>query len=310
MFFEQTANWQDAGTRLVDEIESRYAADGLTRDRFGLVLIEEAPEGARGFAHRGDWRCYPCSLVKAFHLVHALHEVEKGRLAPHAELDRALHDMIAWSSNTATNYVIDLVTGTTGNTLLDDADLSSWIDRREALNRFFAQRGWPEFQGCNITQKLMDDTRYGREAQYAGAEGENLNALTPLASARLFYEIFAGDIPLGPAARERTQSILQREREGPKSESLHYQVDDFLGGGTPKEVAIWSKAGKNSWTGDPRASYFKHDLIRIDMPEGNPLIAALMTQGKTVCADKTDVFPELGRLIFDTILRQVQQSRL
>ncbi len=308
MFFEQTEIWQHVGTRLVDEFESRYGEDGLTRDRFGLVLVEEAPGGARGFAHRGDWRCYPCSLVKAFHLVHTLHALEKGQLQPHAELDRALHDMIAWSSNTATNYVIDLVTGTTGNTLLDDADLAAWIDRREALNRFFSGLEWSEFQACNITQKLMDDTRYGREAQYAGAEGENLNALTPLASARLFYEIFAGDIPLGPAARERAQNTLSRERVGAKSESLHYQVDDFLGGGTPKDVAIWSKAGKNSWTGDPRASYFKHDLIRIAMPEGNPLIAALMTQGKTVCEDKPDVFPELGKLIFDTVLAQVQQG--
>lgn len=301
MFYEQTEAWQNLGSRLVDEIEARYAADGLTRDRFGLVLVEERRGGPQGFAHRGDWHCYPCSLVKAFHLVHALHALEHGRLDAHEELDRAMHDMIAWSSNTATNYVIDLLTGTTGDTLLAPAELAAWVERREELNCFFQRLSWPEFGRCNITQKLMDDIRYGREAQYAGVGGENLNALTPLASARLFYEIFAGSIPLNTGSRQRVQDILKRDRSGPKTESPHYQVDDFLGGGIPKDAQIWSKAGRNSWTGDPRASYFKHDLIRVIPPQGVPIIATLMTQGKTVCEDKPGVFPELGKLIYDMV---------
>lgn len=301
MFFEQTNAWHALGSRIVDEVETRYGRDGLTRDKFGLVIIEETAARPQGFSHRGDWRCYPCSLVKVFHLVHALHALEGGRLHAHDELDRAMHDMIAWSSNTATNYVIDLLTGTTGDTLLDPADLAAWIDRRDELNRFFQRLAWPEFEHCNITQKLMDDMRYGREAQYAGLDGRNLNALTPLAAARLFHELFAGDIPLGVKTRQRAQDILMRDREGQKSKSPHYQVEDFLGGGAPKDAKIWSKAGKNSWTGDPHASYFKHDLIRVVPPSGNPFILALMTQGKTVCEDKPDVFPDVAKLIFDLV---------
>lgn len=306
MFFKQTNAWHDVGSQLVDEIEKRHAQDGLTRDKFGLVIVEEHAEGPQGFSHRGNWRCYPCSLVKAFHLVHVLHALEEGRLKAHQDLDRAMHDMIAWSSNTATNYVIDLLTETTGDTRLAPADLASWIERREALNRFFLRLDWPEFAGCNITQKLMDDMRYGREAQYAGPNGQNLNALTPLAAARLFYEIFAGDVPLSGEARKCAQDILMRERDGPKSESPHYQVEDFLGGGTPKDTQIWSKAGKNSWTGDPNASYFKHDLIRIVQPDGAPLILTLMTQGKIICEDKPEVFPALGKLIFDMASKRLR----
>lgn len=304
MFFEQTEAWHDLGSRIVDEVESRYGADGLTRDKFGLVIVEEDAQRPKGFSHRGDWRCYPCSVVKVFHLVHALHALEAGRIEAHEDLDRAMHDMIAWSSNTATNYIIDLLTGTTGNTLLDPAELAVWIEQREELNRFFQRFGWPEFEQCNITQKLMDDTRYGREAQYAGADGRNLNVLTPIASVKLFHALFAGDIPLSVEARQRAQDILMRERHGPKTDNPHYQVDDFLGGGMPKTMQIWSKAGKNSWTGDPRASYFKHDLIRITPPAGAPFIIALMTQGKTVCEDKPNVFPELGKLFHDMITRE------
>lgn len=301
MFFEQTNAWDDLGSRLVEEIESRYAEDGLTRDKFGLVMVDEHAERPQGFSHRGDWRCYPCSLVKAFHLVHVLHALEQGKLDAHEDLDRAMYDMIAWSSNTATNYVIDLLSETTGNTLLTPAELAIWIQRRETLNRFFQRLDWPEFANCNITQKLMDDTRYGREAQYAGADGRYLNALTPLASVRLFYEIFAGSVPLSDKGRKRAQKILMREREGLKSESPSYQVEDFLGGGAPKEAKLWSKAGRNSWTGDPRASYYKHDLLRIVPPQGGALIVALMTQGKTVCEDKPDIFPKLGKMIYEAV---------
>ncbi|MFC3612824.1 hypothetical protein ACFORG_03540 [Lutimaribacter marinistellae] len=303
MFFEQTNAMSAMGNEIVGILENRYASDGLTRDTFGLVIVEESPEGPSGFAYRGEWQCYPCSLVKAFHLAHALHALEAGRIERHDELDRAMHDMIAFSSNTATNYVIDLLTGTTGDTLLPPPELAAWIDRREELNRFFQRLGWSEWADCNITQKLMDDTRYGREAQFAGADGRNLNALTPIASARLFFELFASALPLGRAARLQATATLLRERSGPKSQDPHYQVDDFLGGGIPKDVPIWSKAGMNGWTGDERASYFKHDLIRFHVPGKAPVIVAFMTQGKTLCEDKPDIFPEIGKAMFETIER-------
>src|SRR5690606_28832670 len=129
----------------------------------------------------------------------------------------------------------------------------------------------PDFAQCNISQKLMDDARYGREAQYAGPGGEYLNALTPLAAARLFFEIFAGEVPLSDASRHRAQAILLRDRNSAEAKLPHFQVDTFLGGGIPAEARLWSKAGQNSWTGAERASYYKHDLIRVDLPGAAPV---------------------------------------
>lgn len=172
MFFTTTGRWAALGARTLASLSDRFGPAGLRPETFGLVMLQPGSSGRpEGFSHRGDWRCYPCSLVKSFHLIHALSALETGAITPHAELDRALADMITWSSNTATNYVIDVLTGTTGDTLLPPADLADWIDRREGLNRFFRSLGWPEFATCNITQKLMDDRRYGREAQYAGSDG-------------------------------------------------------------------------------------------------------------------------------------------
>jgi hypothetical protein len=304
MFYQFNADWSGRCESITARLLDQFGNQGLTADNFGFVALRENGFGEipDGFAYRGEWRCYPCSLVKAFHLVHALNAIDRGVVTDHEELSRAMRDMILWSSNTGTNYVIDVITGTTGDTLLDNPEFDSWRQKREGLNRFFRELGWPEFEACNITQKLMDDIRYGREAQYAGRSGDYLNALTPLASARLFHEIFSGAVPLSDASRARTQKILLRDRESPEAKQPHFQVNDFLGGGAPAEALIWSKAGQNSWTGDPRASYYKHDLIRIAVPDKPAIIVCLMTQGKGICEDHPKAFPEMGKMLCDMLL--------
>ena len=304
MFFKSNADWTGRCESIKARLLEQFSDQGLTPDNFGFVALRENGfgEAPDGFSYRGNWRCYPCSLVKAFHLVHVLSAIDAGRVEDHEELSRAMRDMILWSTNTGTNYVIDVVTGTTGDTLLEGESFDAWRDKREALNRFFRDLGWPEFEGCNISQKLMDDVRYGREAQYAGRSGEYLNVLTPLAAARLFHEIFAGTVPLSDVARTRAQDILLRDRESAEAKQPRFQVADFLGAGAPAEARIWSKAGQNSWTGDPRASYYKHDLIRIAMPGNASIIICLMTQGKQICEVYPKAVPEIGKVFYDILL--------
>lgn len=301
MFIRETPQWQALGPKMLAAMAKTAGDQGLDPKAMGLVLWTCAKDGtgAEGFAHRGDWQTYPCSLVKTFHLIHALSALEEGRVPAHSEMDRALRDMILWSSNTATNYVIDLVTGTTGDTLLYGADYMDWCSKRERLNRYFDKLSWPEWEGSSIVQKLMDDTRYGREAQFAGYNGENLNQLTPLCAARLMWELFDGTLPLSRPSRGRAQAILSRDATGPNAADPHFQLSEYLGGDLPQGVQIWSKAGHNLWTGDARTSWYKHDMIRIQAPERRPLGIVLMTQGKALAQDHPLAFPALGRLIFE-----------
>ena len=286
MFLTVTPTWQALGEAVL--------ADVTTPDRLALVLVAPGVTGPEGFSHRGIDPVYPCSLVKSFHLIHALAALEEGRIAPHGELDRAMRDMILWSSNTATNYVIDILTGTTGDTLLEGAEYLDWVSKRERLNRFFWRMGWPEWEGCRIAQKLMDDTRYGREARFAGAAGENLNRLTALAAARVMWALFEGDLPLSPPARGRAQAILSRDPCGPDATDPNYQLSEYLGGALPDGTQVWSKAGHNLWTGDPRTSWFKHDMIRLSVPGRPALIAVAMTEGEALAKD-ADFLPQLGK---------------
>ncbi|MFZ1469418.1 MAG: serine hydrolase [Paracoccaceae bacterium] len=287
------------GDALVEELLDRYAQHGLTRDGFGLVVLRQTGGRPEGYAHRGDWRCYPCSVVKTFHLVHALAQLDAGSLTPHDELDRALRDMILWSSNMATNYVIDLLTGTTGDTLLSATEMAEWRQKRQGLNDFFRALGWREFDGSNINQKLMDDLRYGREAIFAGPENENRNILTPAVSARLMHEIFDGDLPLSAQSRKRAQDTLFRDRSGPHCDDPLFQVKTYGTGLLPEGLPVWSKAGRLGWTGDPRICWHKHDLVRTLGRDGTPIIISLMTQGKAICEDRPSTFPEIGKTIWE-----------
>lgn len=298
MFLKVTPDWQALGEGLLADMVARF---GLEPQRLTLALVVPGAAGPEGFAHRGMEPVYPCSLVKSFHLIHALASLEEGRIAPHGELDRALRDMILWSSNTATNYVIDLVTGTTGDTLLDGAEYLDWVSKRERLNRFFWALGWTEWDGCRIAQKLMDDTRYGREARFAGAAGENLNRLTALAAARLMWELFEGDLPVSAPLMARAAALLSRDPKGRDAANPAYQLAGYLGGDLPDGVALWSKAGHNLWTGDPATSWFKHDMIRIAAPGRAPLIAVVMSEGEALAAGRSEVFPALGRMIWQRV---------
>lgn len=300
MFVSETPAWRALGEAVL--AEARTLCPEAQPDRLALVIARcgsVGTGGVEGFAHRAMVPIYPCSLVKSFHLVHALAALEEGRMLAHGELDRALRDMILWSSNTATNYVIDILTGTTGDTLLEGAEYLDWKTKRERLNRFFWRLGWEEWDGCRIAQKLMDDTRYGREARFAEEGGGNLNRLTAAAAARLMWELFEGDLPLSVPARGRAQALLSRDPAGPDGANPAYQLSEYLGGALPGGVGVWSKAGHNLWTGDPATSWFKHDMIRLAAPGRVPLIVVLMSEGETLASRSAGLMPALGRMIWD-----------
>ena len=174
-FYEADATANRIGNELLRRTLALNGPKGLEADKCAItLLLHHAPltdsttvGSPSGFGYRGSVRFYPCSVVKLFYLVAAQARLEAGYIQPHGELDRAMRDMILVSSNTATNYVIDLVTGTTGDTLLTDDEMAEWVEKREWVNRYFRSLGYPEFDHINVCQKLMDDQRYGREQLYA-----------------------------------------------------------------------------------------------------------------------------------------------
>jgi len=294
-FYSTDALAREIGKELVRRVLDTYGSMGLVEDKFAItLLLHDALHGAppasklvRGFGYRSSQLFYPCSVVKLFYLVAARARLEQKFIAPHEELDRAMRDMILVSSNTATNYVIDLVTGTTGDTLLSDKGRPAWEEKRHWVNRYFRSFGWPELEGINVNQKLMDDERYGRERIFAGADGRNHNALTTDATARLFYAIFTGEV-VSPAHSKFIIETLARPLN-PQwvAEEPRAQVTGFFGAGLPQGSRLWSKAGATCWTGDPTASFRRHDAAYVELPNGRAFTLVAFTEGETISADET-----------------------
>jgi beta-lactamase class A len=290
---------RDIGSNLVEWALEAYGRHGLTRDLFALTwLLFDRPldsasvERPNGFSFHGSQPFYPCSVVKAFYLAAVEARLEEGAVQPHGELDRAMHDMIRWSSNTATNYIIDLVTGTTGDTLLQDSEMREWVERRQWVNRYLRNLGWPEFEPVNVCQKLMDDERYGREKLFSRLGGNNHNRLTTDAAARLFHAIFTGR--LVTAARCRHMADLLARPLDPSFVNLPAaQIKGYFGAGLPAGAKLWSKAGWTGWTGDVDASYRRHDAAYVELPSGHSFILAAFTQGQAISANE-QFLPELA----------------
>jgi len=298
-FFQSDGTIAELGSRLVSTILADNAALGLTADTLGLTLaVYDGAGASRGFSHNGGLSFYPCSVIKVFWMAAARHCLETGRIVPHAEFDRAMHDMIKWSSNTATNYIIDLVTGTTGDTLLEGRELQDWVDKRGWANRWIRKFDWPEMASINVAQKNMDDDRYGRERQLVDALGHN--SLTTNATARLFHEIFEGRT-FSRDNRLAMQELLARRHDAAwVTANPNAQVTGYFGAGLPAAARLWSKAGWTGWTGDARASYRRHDAARIEVPGLAPMILVLFTEGRPV-SENTCVLPNVVSSAIDIV---------
>jgi beta-lactamase class A len=296
------------GRALVDRSLATLGPRGLAPDGFALTLLvhdgplARASEAAplRGFGYRATQAFYPCSVVKLFYLVAAQARLEEGWIAPHGDLDRAMRDMILVSSNTATNYVIDLVTGTTGDTLLPAAEYAAWVERRNWVNRYFGSFGWPELAPINLCQKLMDDQRYGRERQFAGADGANHNRLTTDATARLLHAVLTGWVLSPPRARFVVERLARPLDPAWIAGEPAAQVLGYIGEGLPPGSRLWSKAGWTGWTGDPAASFRRHDAAYVELPDDRAFTLVVFTEGKAISSD-ADSLPTIARIAVDLV---------
>lgn len=291
MFFDVTEPLRRLGEGLVAAALAGFGERGLEAEHFALTLLvadhgfaEAGGARPQGWSWNGDRPFYPCSVVKLFYLAAVQAALERGEVAPHEELERAMRDMIRWSSNTATNYVIDLVTGTTGDTLLDDRAMAEWVERRGAVNRWLRGLGRPEFDGLNVCQKLMDDDRYGRERVFARLGGNNHNRLTSEATARILHDVFTGRL----ISTERSRivaDLLARPHDAAFAAHPAAQVTGYFGEGLPAAARLWSKCGRTEWTGDPDSSWRRHDSAHVELPDGRCFILVAFTEGREMSCD-------------------------
>src|SRR4051812_171925 len=107
---------------------AKFREKNLQPTQLAVTLIDlRDPASPKRASVRGDVAIYPASVVKLFYLAAAHRWMEDGKLADTPELRRAMKDMIVDSSNDATGYVVDVLTGTTSGPELSDAEIKEWF---------------------------------------------------------------------------------------------------------------------------------------------------------------------------------------
>jgi hypothetical protein len=271
--------------RAVQTAVGHFAAEKLKAEQLAVTLIDlRNPTRPERASFRGDVAIYPASVVKLFYLAATERWLEDRRLTDTPELHRALHDMIVDSSNDATSYVVDLLTGTTSGPELPDAELKVWFERREVVNRYFAGLG---YTGINVNKKPWGDGPYGRETQASQAFDRKRNALTTEATARLLTEIATGRC-VTPGRSTAMMQLLSRDPTSTNPDPDNQAK--FIGAALPAGAKLWSKAG---WT-----SHTRHDAAYIELPGGARFVLVVFT---TDHADNHEIVPAIAEVVVDAL---------
>jgi beta-lactamase class A len=271
----------------------RFKEKGLAEKHLAVTLIDLTdPARPERASFRGAEPIYPASVVKLFYLAAAHRWLEDGRLKESEEFTRALRDMIVDSSNDATHYVMDSLSGVSNGAELSPEELKTWAEKRNVVNRYFASLGYAVGPGgINVNQKPWCEGPYGRERQFLGPKFENRNKLTTDATARLVFEIVTGRA-VSPERSRRMLDLLKRDFAG-KSEDPDDQAHGFTGIALEPGARLWSKAG---WTSTTR-----HDAAYLELPDGRRLVLVTFT---TDHAKERDIIPTVAREVIRASKRE------
>src|SRR6266581_8913643 len=283
----RASSLQDLVNEAAHTALTKFADKKLTESQLSITLIDlrdaQHPVTA---SFRGNERVYPASVVKLFYLVAVHRWLEDKKIEQTDELKRAVHDMIVDSSNEATQYVVDVLTHTTGGYELPPKEMEDWQYKRNAVNRYFTSLG---FTNINVNQKTFCEDAYGREKVSRGPNGENRNKLTTDATARLLSEIVTGRA-VTSARSAQMMELLKRDFAG-TSKDNDDQGHGFTGIALQGTGAkLWSKAG---WTSTTR-----HDAAYIELPSGAKFVLVTFT---TDHASEREIIPTVARVVIDGI---------
>ncbi len=287
---ESSADLKSIIDTAVSEVIDSYRKAGFKDNEIAATVIDLRDGAAPKWAnYRGEEKIYPASVVKMFYMAALERQLEDGKAKWTKELGRGLRDMIVDSSNEATQYIFDVITGTSSGGELPAKQFKIWQGKRDRVNRFYTSMG---YSNINVNQKTFCEDAYGIEQQSRNYKGENRNALTTNATARLLAEIVTGRMN----TPERTKAMMDLMRRDPfaKTSDLDDQAHGFSGrlliDRKMTDAKIWSKAG---WTSKTR-----HDAAYIETADGLKFVVVIFTENH---ANEKGVIPAIVGKVMDKL---------
>lgn len=286
---EKSAELQNLVNRAAAETLEKFASKNFKKENLAITLIDlRNPQKLTMADFRGEEKIYPASVVKIFYDVALRQWIENGKLKRSPAVERAEKDMIVVSSNEATQYIVDALTGTSNGEELAPDKLKKYGEKRDVVNRYFAALG---YQNINVNQKPYGDGPYGRERQWWNA-GKNRNMLTTDSVARLLSEIVLGKA-VTPEHSAQMLNLMKRDWEGTSTDTddqAHGFTGIALSNLNLKGAKLWSKAG---WTSETR-----HDAAYLETPDGLKFILVTFT---TNVAGEREIIPNVARIVLENL---------
>ncbi|MDZ7385474.1 MAG: class A beta-lactamase-related serine hydrolase [candidate division KSB1 bacterium] len=266
--------------RAAAEVALRECGTPLSERTLWASLIDLSdPRLPKMASYGGAEQVYPASVVKAFYMVAAYHQVQEEMLRLDRSLRRDLRLMIEISDNEATNRIVDRLTNTTSGDSLAAPAYEEFAYKRNWMNRYFRSLGFTHVNAC---QKTWDGEPYGRDLQLLGLpDGPNYvnsNKLTTDETALLLYLIYQRKV----VSRSACQAMLKLMRRAPDPADL------FLAGVVPPDGRLWSKQGL--------VDSKRHDAGIIHLANGRRFILVVFTDKS---AGDCDLLRRFARRVVD-----------
>jgi len=262
-------------------------------DNIAITWINYEVNSKKGYGYgiNNRKKIYPASIVKLVYALAIYYWIENKTIIRDIQVDEAIQEMLQNSSNDATSFIVDLLTGTTSGPSLEKEIFNSWKYQRTIINDWLKTLNWEELQDFNCCQKTWEDRPYGREKDFYGTSNKNRNAMTTDGTARIMEEIMQ-NISFNEKNINLKHYLCREIKESSPYKDENNQINGFLGEGLPQSIPFWSKAGLMSKA--------RHDAAWWINKNQSKTLLVVFTEGKEFANDNY-FLPEFSKAIYEFI---------
>ena len=262
-------------------------------DNIAITWINYEPSSNKGYGYgiNNRKKIYPASIVKLVYSLAIYEWIENKTIFRNIQVDEAIQEMLQNSSNDATSFIVDLLTGTTSGPSLEKEIFNRWKYQRTIINDWLKTLNWEELQDFNCCQKTWEDSPYGREKDFYGTSNKNRNAMTTDGTARIMEEIMQ-NISFNEKNINLKNCLFREIKEQSQDKDANNQINGFLGEGLPQKIPFWSKAGLMSEA--------RHDAAWWINKNQSKTLLVVFTEGKEL-ANNNKFLPEFSKAIYEFI---------
>ena len=255
------------------------------------IHYEANSQKGYGYGINNRKKIYPASVVKLVYSLAIYSWIENKIILRTMHVIEAIQEMLQNSSNDATSYIVDLLTGTTSGPSLEKEIFYKWQNQRAIINDWLRAFNWDELKEFNCCQKTWEDRPYGREKDFYGTSNQNRNTMTTDGTARIMEEIMQ-NIACSENNINLKNYLFRVLNEKSQQKETINQINGFLGGGLPQNIPFWSKAGLMSEVRNDVAWWINENKSKT--------LLVVFTEGKEFANDNY-FLPELSKAIYEFI---------